>query len=205
MAKLKIEQMKEGDQYWCPSFDSSTNTFESARVEYSFVCCGDFEDGWAFDKMEDCDKLCEKLNKAIAPHIGRNKYARLTGNFQLLKSSKLECGATINFFVPLEGMGDIPDELIKSEMDKANLSFHDITYDMKAPKWTGGNYDAGIFDAIMVRHYQKSRLDVFFCSILRRPFTEEEADKYESIFLEDLKYRMSHIYDNHVSKDFTIF
>ena len=89
-------------------------------------------------------------------------------------------------------------------MDNANWHHYAITNDPGGPKWTGGNYDAGIFDALMVRCYQKNRMDVYICAILRRPFTEEEANRYETIFLEDLKYRMSHIYDNHVSKYFTV-
>lgn len=207
MAKLKIEKMKEGDQYWRPSFDTLVNIFESSLVEYDLGCWGDFEDGWAFDNMEDCDALCEKLNKSIAPHMGRNKnvYGRLVKNFRLLQSSTLKSGVPINFFVPKEGMGEIPESLIQSEIDKANLEHYYYTCETGSSKWSGGNYDAGIFDALMVRNYQKNRMDVYFCAILRRPFSEEEADRYGSIFLKDLKYRLSHIYDNHENSGFNIF
>ena len=127
-----------------------------------------------------------------------------TEHFRLLKSVKKECGITVNIHVPKEGMGELPEQLVSYILDK-DIEYQGVCNDPEHIRWGGGNCDMGIFDALMAKHYTKKKVDVYVCAILRRPFDKEDSETYGQIFLKDLKFRMTHIFDNHVKKGFTVF
>ena len=66
MAKIKVNQLKEGEEYWTPKFYEITREFEPSLEKCCFGDWGTFADGWGFDNQEECTALCIKLNKAIS-------------------------------------------------------------------------------------------------------------------------------------------
>lgn len=205
MAKYQMNQLKDGDQYWTPKFDNLTKRFETDFVEYDLGCWGDVEDGWAFDNEEECLALCKKLNGALVQVEREEEIAGCsTDNFTLLESRESKLGYTVNIFVPKEGMEEVPEDLVERYLN-ADYDYYDIVHDPEGVRWSGGNHDMGVYDALVVKHFTRKAVDIYVCDILRRPFTEEEAAKYESIFMKGLRYRLTHIFDNHVNPDFTVF
>lgn len=65
MAKIKLNQLKDGDAYWTPEFAEDVRQFETSYLHYDVGCWGDIVDGWAFDNEKECADLCQKLNQAI--------------------------------------------------------------------------------------------------------------------------------------------
>lgn len=56
------------------------------------------------------------------------------------------------------------------------------------------NYDCGIFDAVYVEEKRSNMVNVYISAILRRPFTEEQREKYELICSQ--RNRLRYMYDS---------
>ena len=72
-------------------------------------------------------------------------------------------------------MKELPEEM-KEYVTGVSLGCYD---DRGYPSWDCGNPDYGRWDAMVVFRYLSTRTDVYVCSILRRPFTEEQRKFYE--------------------------
>ena len=71
-------------------------------------------------------------------------------------------------------MKELPKELrdyVKSD--------HGSYEELGRPSWDGHNPDYGRWDAFCVFRYLAGRTDVYVCSILRRPFTDDQQKFYE--------------------------
>lgn len=112
-------------------------------------------------------------------------------NFRLVEERK-DCtyDCKVRIFTRNKGIGELPDRLKKYIYDVYPI------YSTGDIHWVKGNCDKGSFDAVLVIHSTKDCVDVFVCGILRRPFTDEEANEYEKYFKEDINYRLTKIYDN---------
>ena len=118
-----------------------------------------------------------------------NQYVK--ENFHLLEEKETVCGSMVRIFIPKKGMGKIPD------------SFKDYIYEyysndfVSNNRWTKGNCDMGIYDAVYVTHLSKTCVEVYICGIIRKPWTEEESNQYELYFTKSINYRLSTVFDNH--------
>ena len=71
--------------------------------------------------------------------------------------------------------GTTPEEM-KEYVTGVSLGCYD---DRGYPSWDCGNPDYGRWDAFCVFRYLAGRTDVYVCSILRRPFTDDQQKFYE--------------------------
>lgn len=72
-------------------------------------------------------------------------------------------------------MKELPEEM-KEYVTGVSLGCYD---DRGYPSWDCGNPDYGRWDAFCVFRYLAGRTDVYVCSILRRPFTDDQQKFYE--------------------------
>ena len=120
-----------------------------------------------------------------------------TIQYRALESRVVGEGITVTIHVPIDGMGEIPEQLKKYNYEKIAFEYGHMNGNIHRDLWTGGNHDAGVYDALMVRHYHGTRVDIYVCAILRRPFTEDERDAYEKLFEHRLDVRLLRVFDNH--------
>lgn len=85
------------------------------------------------------------------------------------------CNAPINVYRP-KFMKDLPEELKEYVVDTAVGGYDDMGH---RPSWTGHNPDYGRWDAFCAFRFLAHRTDVYVCSILRRPFTDDQQNFYE--------------------------
>ncbi len=78
----------------------------------------------------------------------------------------------INVYRP-KFMRELPKELREYIDDRG--SYEEVGH----PCWDGGNADYGAWDAFCAFRYLSRRTDVYVCSILRRPFTDDQQKFYE--------------------------
>ena len=120
-----------------------------------------------------------------------NKRRYVKENFHLVEGRDCEYGCKIRIFNRNNGIGELPEELKKFIYDVyPRHSMGDI-------HWTKGNCDKGVFDAVLVIHSSPKYVDVYVCGILRRPFTQNDFDKYNLYFTADINYRLTNVFDNH--------
>lgn len=81
----------------------------------------------------------------------------------------------INVYRP-KFMKALPEELKDYVLSNSQGCYSDMS---NHPSWDCGNPDYGRWDAFCVFRYLAGRTDVYVCSILRRPFTDDQQKFYE--------------------------
>lgn len=81
----------------------------------------------------------------------------------------------INVYRP-KIINPLPDKMKEYVVDTAQSGYSNGG----GRRWFPHNPDYGIFDAFCVFKYYRNRTDVYVCSILRRPFREEQRDFYSN-------------------------
>ena len=64
--------------------------------------------------------------------------------------------------------------------------------------WSVNNVDNGNFDAMLVACVSKKRVEIFICSLLCRPFSDDAQKIYESLFDLPLLDRLNTRFDSRV-------
>jgi len=81
----------------------------------------------------------------------------------------------INVYRP-KFIKELPEELKEYVIDTSLGCYDDMG---NRPSWDGHNPDYRHWDAFCVFRYLAERTDVYVCSILRRPFTDDQQKFYE--------------------------
>ena len=82
-------------------------------------------------------------------------------------------GVPINVHCP-KIMNPLPEKMKEYVVDQARNGYSNAG----GKRWYPHNPDYGMWDALCVFRYHPDRTDVYVCSILRRPFTDDQQKFY---------------------------
>lgn len=83
--------------------------------------------------------------------------------------------APVNVYRP-KMMNPLPEKMKEYAKDTASIGGYS---DAGGYRWYAHNPDYGMWDAFCVFKYHPDRTDVYVCSILRRPWTDDQQKFYE--------------------------